>query len=263
MDLGIKGQLAIVCGASSGMGRAIAKHLVQEEANVILIARRPEALKDAEQELKSLGKGSLSMRSFDLSQYDQIPSLVNEIESKWGNIQILINNTGGPLPGSLMEVSEDQWSETFNNNLRSVIAFTKAVVPIMKRQSYGRIVNIASQLVKEPSPTMILSNTIRAGVVAFAKSISHEIAPFGITINTLCPGPIITNRMKDLVRRKAEAESKTIDAVMEEITRSVPMKRMGTPEEFAALAVFLASHPASYITGTTIAVDGGITKSLL
>lgn len=263
MDLGIKDQLAVVCGSSKGMGFAIAKRLVTENARVVLISRNKTRLTEAEHELKSLRGGDAWGINFDLSQYEQIPDLVRQITAKWGDIQILVNNAGGPVPGSLMKVSEDEWANSLDQNLRSVISFTKAVIPIMKDQKYGRIVNIASQLVKEPAPDFVLSDTVRAGVVALAKAVSHEVAPFGITINTLCPGPISTDRMKDLVRRRAEAESRTDDSVIEEITRAIPMKRMGTPDEFAAVAVFLASRCASYITGTTIAVDGGITKSLL
>ena len=194
---------------------------------------------------------------------EKIPEIVNKVKAKFGTVHILVNNAGGPPPGGLAQVTDEDWDKTFKQNLKSAIVMTREVLPMMKAQKFGRIINITSQYVKEPFPGMILSNTARAGVVAFAKSISHEVAPFNITVNTLCPGAILTERLQFLMKERAKKESKDFQKIEEEIRNMIPMKRIGTPKEFAHVALFLLSEKASYVTGTTLAVDGGITKSLL
>jgi len=263
MNLGLSGKKAIVCGASKGMGFAIAEKLVFEGADVALIARKPADLKKACDSLARYRKGKAFPFVFDLSQVSKIPQLVKQIRKKLGDADILINNTGGPPAGSFSEVSDEDWQKTYDQLLRSVIAMTREVIPGMKEKRFGRIVNIASQVVKEPQPRMILSNTIRSGVAAFAKTISFELAAYNITVNTLCPGAILTDRLVSLMRLRAEREKRSLEQVIEDVQNSIPMKRIGKPEEFADIAVFLASERASFITGTLIAVDGGITKSLM
>lgn len=263
MDLGLKGKIAIVCGGSRGMGRAIAAQLVDEQCRVAILARDKETLAKTARELDPKETGKVLPIECDLSDVQKIPSIVAKVKEKFGTIHILINNAGGPPPGGLEQVKDEDWDKAFKQNLLSAIIMTKEVLPIMKAQKFGRIVNITSQYVKEPFPGLILSNTARAGVVAFAKSISHEIAPFNITVNTLCPGAILTERLKFLMTERARRESKDIQKIEEDVRNMVPMKRVGTPEEFAHVVLFLVSEKASYVTGTTLAVDGGITKSLL
>ncbi len=263
MDLQLKNKVAIVCGASRGMGYAIARLLAAEGADLALIARDPKKLESVCTQLSKEFKIKADGFPFDLSQVGKIPQLASQIFSRFKTVHILVNNAGGPSPGSFEEVNDLQWNQAIDQNLKSVIAFTKAVVPVMKKHRYGRILNIASQLVKEPSPTMILSNTVRSGVVAFAKTISHELAPFNITVNTLLPGAIFTERIDSLMHDRSQREKTSYEKILQETLASLPMKRFGTPEEFANAAVFLASEKAGFITGTTFAVDGGITKSLL
>jgi 3-oxoacyl-[acyl-carrier protein] reductase len=262
VELGLEGKVAIVCGASRGMGKAIAKKLASEGAQVAIVARDQKSLNAAAKEIAGAGSDVFRI-SADLSKPADVFKIVKQVQKEFGTVHILINNAGGPPPGNFSDVSDEDWETTFQRNLKSAILLSRQVVPLMKKQKFGRILNIASQVVKEPPPGMVLSNTLRAGVVAFAKSISHELAPFNITVNTLLPGPILTDRLHALVQLRAKKESKSIQTVLKEIANSVPVKRIGTPEEFANVAVFLVSEAASYVTGTTLAVDGGITKSLM
>jgi 3-oxoacyl-[acyl-carrier protein] reductase len=261
VELGLSGKTAIVCGASRGMGKAIAKKLAEEGANVVIVARNRKDLLSAAKEISSAGE--VLVVAADLSSASVIPGIVKQAVKKFGAVHILINNAGGPPPGTFNDVTDKDWEKTFQQNLKSAILMTRQVVPLMKKAKFGRILNIASQVVKEPPPGMVLSNTLRAGVVAFAKSISHELAPFNITVNTLLPGPVLTDRLQFLVKQRAKKEGKSVNAVIQSIAQSVPVKRIGSPEEFANVAVFLVSEAASYVTGTTLAVDGGITKSLM
>ena len=263
MDLGLKGKIALVCGGSRGMGKAIAKTLAAEGASIALLARDEKQLEAASQEIREAGAPQVLALAVDLSRLDEIPKAVKSVKEKFKTVHILINNAGGPAPGNFESVSEADWEKALNQNLKSVITMTREVIPLMKSQKFGRIINITSQLVKEPPPNMVLSNTARAGVVAFAKSISHELASLNITVNTLCPGTISTDRLRSLVEKWAKEANQSPAAYEQELLKSVPMKRLGRPEEFAQVAAFLASEKASYITGTTIAVDGGTTKSLM
>ena len=263
MDLGLKNKIAVVCGSSRGMGAAIATLLASEGVHLALVSRNAANLQNFCTKLRKTYKIKALPFSFDLSKTAAIPQLAAKILKEFKTVHILVNNAGGPPAGTFEEVSEDQWECAIEQNLKSVISMTKALVPGMKKQKYGRIINIASQLVKEPSPVMVLSNTVRSGVVAFAKTISHELAAHNITVNTLCPGAIYTERIESLLHDKAKREKKSFSAVLKESRASVPMKRFGEPEEFANMAVFLASEKASFITGTTLAIDGGLTKSLL
>ncbi len=263
MNLGIEGKVALVCGGSKGMGFAIAKELHEEGATVAILSRDKKNLDNALKEISSIESDNLMAVLCDLSKIDTIAEAVDAVVKKFGQIDILINNAGGPKPGSFSDVSLEDYDMALNQNLKSVIYLTHYIAPKMKENKWGRIINITSQVVKEPAPTMILSNTARAGVVAFAKSISHDLAPFNITVNTLCPGPIRTERMKDLIRLKSEKDQTSPEAIEKDIENRIPMKRIGIPEEFASIAVFLSSQKASYITGTTICVDGGINRGLL
>jgi len=263
MDLKLKDKVAIVGGASKGMGRAIAAGLLVEGCKVAIIARGQETLEKTAKELDPQSTGKVFPIAFDLSHVREIPELVKKVHQKFGAVHILINNAGGPKPGKLDDTTAEDWEKTLDQNLKSAIVMTRSVIPLMKAQKYGRIINITSWYVKEPSPTMVLSNTARAAVVAFSKTVSHDVAKYNITMNTLCPGPIFTDRMKYLIEERSKKESKSSEEIKNEIQAMVPMGRMGTPAEFAAMAIFLASECASFVTGTTIPVDGGITKSLM
>jgi 3-oxoacyl-[acyl-carrier protein] reductase len=181
---------------------------------------------------------------------------------KFGRVDVLVNNAGGPPAGSFLSHDENSWISAIEQNLLSVIRFTKAVVPYMKEQKYGRIINISSTVAKEPSAMMVLSATTRAGVSAFSKAIAQELAPFNITINTICPGGVLTDRLKSLVEEAAKKANVSYEEQLNKSLEMIPMNRFAQPEEIANIACFLADDKSSYLTGTSIMVDGALTKSI-
>lgn len=245
------------------MGRAIAVKLAQEGVDLAIVARDAKNLRKLCADIEAAYHVKALPIPGDLSKIAGLSKIMAKVEREYHALHILINNAGGPPPGTLFDVQDKDWEKALNQNLKSVIFLTRLAVPLMKRRKFGRIINITSQLVKEPSPSMILSNTARTAVAAFAKTISHQLASDNITVHTLCPANIMTERLHSLVEIAAKKNKQTGRRILKKMIESIPMKRIGTPEEFADVAVFLASERASYLTGTTLAVDGGITKSLM
>lgn len=262
VDYEIKGRVAIVTGASSGMGFASAKGLAQQGAHLILVSRNEEKLVKARTEILALADVDIEIFPGDVMD-KALPSRITELAmNKWGRIDILVNNAGGPPMGSFLEHDDDVWEQALEQNLRSVIRFTTAVTAVMTERKWGRIINITSTLAKEPSAEMVLSSTARAAVSAFSKSISIELAQHGITVNTLCPGGVLTDRLHNLLVTAAEKQDKSYDDILKKTQSIIPIGRFAEPEEFADTLIFIASERARYITGTTIMIDGGVTKSI-
>jgi len=263
MDLGIKDRVAIVAASSKGLGRATALGLAREGVKLTICARdRNALLKTADDIVSETGAEVLPIVC-DVSKTDEIKNLVQETVNKYSKVDILINNAGGPPTGNFQDFSLEDWQKAIELNLFSAITFGKEVVPFMKENKWGRIVNITSYAVKQPVDGLILSNTVRAGITGLAKTMSNELGKFNILVNNICPGRIFTDRITFLAKDRAEKTGKTFDEVIEQMGSDVPVGRIGKPEELANLAVFLSSERASYITGATIQVDGGLTKSLL
>jgi 3-oxoacyl-[acyl-carrier protein] reductase len=249
MDLGLTGRVALVTGGSKGIGRAIAAELAAEGANVAISSRSRERL--------AAVSGELRLHAFehDNNDLDAIDQLVGEVESALGPIEILVTNTGGPPPSPApLSHSEDEWQTAYRTLVLAPIMLVAAVLPGMQERGFGRVVNVGSSTVREPSPTLMLSNSHRAATLAAFKTIARDVAPDGVTLNTVLPGRIATDRIYELFGSKEVAES--IGA------SEIPAERLGTPEEFAAAVAFLCSTRASYITGTALLVDGGLTQSI-
>lgn len=263
MDLGIKDRVAIVAASSKGLGRATALGLAKEGVKLTICARDRDTLFKTADNIIAETSAEVLPIVCDVSKTDEINNVVNETIKKYDKVDILINNAGGPPTGKFLDFSLEDWQRAIELNLFSTITFSNKVIPYMKENKWGRIVNITSYAVKQPVTGLLLSNTVRAGVVGLAKTLSNEFGSDNILVNNICPGRIFTDRITFLANDRAEKEGKSFDEIISAMGSDVPVGRIGRPEELADLAVFLASERASYITGTTIQVDGGLTKGLL
>ena len=263
MNLGLKDKIAVVGASSKGLGKAIAFGLAQEGAKVVICARNNEVLIQTAEEISNATESEVLAISTDVSQPEQVEELITETISHFGGIDILVNNAGGPKAGRFNDLSAEDYQHAVHLNLMSTINLCRAVVPTMRERGGGRIINLTSVSVKQPVDGLMLSNMARTGVIGFAKTLATELAPDKILVNNVCPGIIFTDRIKQLATVRAEEAGTTFDEALKKMTADIPLGRIGDPEEFANLVVFLASEKSSYITGATIQVDGGMVKSLL
>jgi 3-oxoacyl-[acyl-carrier protein] reductase len=262
MDLGLKDKVAMVAASSQGLGKAVALGLAQEGAKLTICARGQEKLNQTAAEIRDRTGAEVLAVGIDVTVEADVQRLVEETLAQYGRVDILVCNAGGPPSGVFDDFSPEQWRQAIELNLMSTVNLCRAVVPLMREQRWGRIINITSVSAKQPIDGLILSNMSRAGVLGFSKSLANELARDNITVNCVCPGYTRTERVQELADKMAQRESSTVEAVFQRWEVSVPMRRMGEPPEFAALVVFLASERASYITGTAIQVDGGYIKGL-
>ncbi|CEH31752.1 3-oxoacyl-ACP reductase [Aneurinibacillus migulanus] len=261
MELKLNGKVALVVASSQGLGRAIAEQLVREGAHVMLTSRHEEKLQQVKAELERFGAGRVAYHRADITSYDEIKSLVQATREAFGKIDILINNAGGPPGGTFEQLEDEQWQQAFELNLLSYIRLIREVLPDMKQEG-GRIINIASSSVKQPIPGLILSNTFRLGIVGLAKTLSMELAPYNILVNTVAPGRIATDRVAHLDEMNAERRGVSKEEVEAKAKQAIPLQRYGDPEEFAKVVTFLVSGASTYITGSTLLVDGGMVTSV-
>lgn len=262
MDLGLKGRVALVAASSRGLGRACAVAFAREGADVAVCARGKDALRDAEAELVELGV-RVHATVADLAIAEDCRRFVQGAAEALGRVDVLVNNCGGPPSGAFDSFGEEDYRRALDLNLLSTVRMSYAAIPAMRRNRWGRIVNLTSVAAKQPLEGLVLSNTARTAVLGFAKTLATALAREGITVNTVCPGPTLTDRIRSLATQRGEREGIAVEQALAAYTSDIPMSRLGKPEEIAALVVFLASEPASFITGTTIQVDGGLVRALL
>jgi 3-oxoacyl-[acyl-carrier protein] reductase len=262
MELGLAGKVAIVGGASRGLGKAVTAGLAGEGCRVSIAARGEEALRETAAEISAATGVDVLPVVCDMAKYDDIRRLVAATVERFGRLDIVVNNAGGPPFGSFEQHSEEAWQAAVNQNFLSVVRTIREALPHLRRQGGGRIINITSYAVKQPLDGLILSNSARLAVVGLAKTLSRELGPENILVNNVCPGPTLTGRMESLMRSRAEAQGKSYEEILAQENAQIPLGHMGAPEDVAALVVFLASGPARQITGATIQVDGGATAAV-
>lgn len=257
MDIDLTGKNAIVCGSTQGLGYASAVELALLGSSVTLMARNEEKLRAA---LKSLDNSKGQLHQYLVADFEDpqiVKNAINKYISKSNQVNILINNTGGPKGGNATEATELDFLDAFNSHLVCNHILMQAVLPSMKNSGYGRIVNIISTSVKEPIPGLAVSNTIRGAVAAWSKTLANELGKFGITVNNVLPGSMRTARYNSLLKNKATAANNSKEEIEKNILSEIPLNRIGTAEEFGSVVAFLCTHAASYITGINLPVDGG------
>lgn len=263
MDLGLKGRVALIGGSSKGLGRAIAVALAREGCRIALNGRDAKRLTAAVSHVQEFTSADVEKFVADVSDPKQVASLVEQVRERFGSLDILICNAGGPPPVSFQDAPPESWQAAIDLNLRSTIELCRHAVPIMRKREWGRIICLTSVAAKQPLPGLILSTTARAGVLGFAKALADELATEGITVNAVCPGYMRTERVEQLAAERAEREGGDARAILDQFAADIPLGRMGEPEELAAAVAFLASEPAGYITGVALQVDGGFIRSIV
>jgi len=263
MDLGLRNRVAIVAAASRGLGKACAVELAREGARVVICARNEDELVSTVAEIRETTGTEARYHVVDLTDDAQIRHLADETLRRYSRIDVLVTNNGGPPPGYFDDLDDDAFHTGHERTLLSAVRLIRSVLPAMRLQHWGRIVNITSISVKQPIDDLLLSNVYRAGVVGLAKTLSRQVAADGITINNVAPSYTRTERITEIFEARAAEQGRAAKDVMAEAAAGYPMGRMAEPEELAALVAFLASERASYISGTTIQVDGGFFRGVL
>ncbi len=263
MDLGITGKVALVTAGSKGLGKAVALELAREGVQVAIASRSLAELEQAAAEINTASGHQPFVFAADLTVGEQINQLIAAVLAQYGQIDILVNNTGGPPPGYFDDFDDAAWQQAVDLLLLSSVRLIRGVLPGMRERKWGRIINSTSVAVKQPIGQLLLSNAVRTAVIGLAKSLSNEVAAEGITVNNLLPGSIYTDRVIKNNQIGAQRAGKTVDEIRAAAEAEIPMRRYGRVEEYAAAAAFLASERASYITGTNLLVDGGVYKGSL
>jgi len=262
LETGLKDKTVLITASSTGIGKAVAELFAQEGCRIAISSRSKENLLSTTQELKQ----KYSLEPFwsvcDLNKQKDIENTYAAVARHFGTVDILVNNCGGPTPGLFQQLEEEDWNSAYEQVLLSVVRFSKLVLPGMMAKNWGRIINLTSISVKQPVDNLVLSNSLRAGVTGFTKSLSNEIAKFNITVNNVAPGLTLTGRLYELAVIEAKERGKSHEEILVEMAKRVPLNRLARPEEIASVVVFLASRQASYVTGNTIQVDGGYVKSI-
>ena len=263
MDLGLADRVAAVAASSRGLGRATARALAAEGAAVALCGRNPAAVREAAEAIAAeSGVRTLAVTA-DVSSPEDCRRFVDTAAGELGRLDILVTNTGGPRAGAFDAVAPEDWDAAFRLTLANVVALVQAAVPHMRARRWGRIVNIASLSAKQPIDGLVLSNAFRPAIAGLSKTLANELGKDGITVNTLCPGYTATDRLRELSEARATKAGTTPAQELANFASGVPLGRVATPEEFAAVAAFLCSERASFVTGATIPVDGGASRGLL
>lgn len=263
MDLGLEDRVAIVAAASKGLGHAVAEELAREGARVAICSRNAAQLQQAASQIQSTTKREVFSQVVNVSDDSAVASFVAAVEDRFGRIDICVTNSGGPPSKCFADTTLEDWRAAVDLLLMSTVSFAREVLPRMKKRNWGRFITITSTAVKQPVDGLLLSNSVRAAVTGLARTLANEYAAYGITVNNVCPGYTRTGRLDDLAGSISARSGVKPEEVFANWAREIPAGRVGTPQEFAAVVAFLASERASYVNGTSLAVDGGNVRSLL
>jgi 3-oxoacyl-[acyl-carrier protein] reductase len=263
MNLNLKNKNAIVCASSQGLGKAAAIDLAKEGVNLAICSRDQEKIDKAKEEILQRTEHNIKVIALkaDLDSLEDIQIFLQEVEQSLGEVDILVNNTGGPPPSTFEQISDEDWQNAFNSTMMSAIRLSRSLVPNMKKKEWGRIINISSVSVKTPVNGLFLSNSLRMGVLGWAKALADELAAHGITVNTVCPGYTRTERVEAILESQSSSSGLSKEEIEKTIADNIPMKRVGEAEDLAGLITFLASEKADYMTGLAVQVDGGSART--
>jgi len=256
MDYKLEDKVAVVLAASKGLGKAAAGSLSEEGCRIAICSRDKEAVQQAAASIREKTGREVIAFAADVESAADIRNFFQAVHAKWGRVDILVNNAGGPPVKTFDETTDEEWEKYFNITFMSIVRSIREVIPAMKKAGWGRIINITSVSVKEPLPGLIYSNALRLAVVGLAKTLSRELGPYGITVHNVAPGFHRTDGLERIVRKRMEAGEKR-EAIFKNWQENVPLRKIGEPEDLAALITFLASDQSRYMSGTTIQVDGG------
>ena len=263
MKLNLKNKNAIVCASSQGLGKAAALDLAEEGVNLAICSRDQDKINKVKEEIHQKINSEIKVIALqvDLDSPDEIQAFYKQVENDLGSVDILVNNNGGPPPSTFEQLSDDDWQKAFNSTMMSCLRLSKLAIPNMKKNAWGRIINISSVSVKTPVNGLFLSNSLRMGVLGWAKALSDELAPHGVTVNTVCPGYTRTERVEAILETQSNYSGLKKEEIEKSIAENIPMKRVGEAEDLAGLITFLASEKADYMTGLAIQVDGGSART--
>jgi 3-oxoacyl-[acyl-carrier protein] reductase len=263
MDLGLTGRVAIIAAASKGLGRAVAEELAREGAHIAICARTPGTLVETAAQIQKSTGHEVFHQALDVTDSAAVRSFVSAVEGRFGRIDICVTNSGGPPSNSFKNTRPEDWRSAVELLLMSTVSFARETLPRMQKNKWGRLITITSSAVKQPVDGLLLSNSVRAAVTGLARTLANEYAADGITVNNVCPGYTRTARLDGLASTVSARTGAKPEEAFAGWEREIPARRLGTPQEFAAVVAFLASERASYVTGSSIAVDGGLVRSLL
>jgi 3-oxoacyl-[acyl-carrier protein] reductase len=262
MDLGLKDRVAIVAASSQGLGKAVALGLARESTKLAICSRSESKINQAADEIRQATGVEVLANPVDVTVYDQVRDFVAETQQRFGRVDICVTNAGGPPAKPFSETTVEDWQAGVNLNLMSTLYFVREVLPLMQKRKWGRIITITSSSVKQPIDNLVLSNSVRSAVSGLMKTLSNEYGKDNILVTNACPGYTLTSRLDELSSKLAKAEGVDPKEIQKRWARQVPLGRLGQPEEFANMVVFLASERASYITGVSVAIDGGFVRGI-